>query len=526
MTKEAVRLEIQERLDAERSSVERNKVGQFATPSTLARQVTEYVLSLVPQGKPLKILEPSCGSGAFISAALDLLGTSKASITGIEIDERFVAAARELWSDRAEIVSADYLRWLTDSEELFDLLIANPPYVRHHHLNGSQKDAWNDLAADAGGVLVSRLAGLYVYFILASQFRLAPGAFATWLVPSEFMATNYGRALREFLASRVRLVRIHTFSARDGQFDDALVTSCVVTYQNVLPSNKEHPRLTVGSSYEIPSASVEVDVADLRSEEKWLRLFPDAYREAIPIFRIGDLLQVRRGIATGANKFFIGTRRDFLEAGITEQFMRPILPSPRDLQLDSVDAELDGWPKLQSQLALLDCSLSLDELARQDAALHARFSSPPEALLTGYLTSKRTPWYRQERREPAPILCTYMGRGGSNGKPFRFIRNRSRATVTNSYLGLYPTPQFSAIVTDEGAALDCVWQALTEISGDTLADSGREYGGGLRKIEPKELTRLPADRLIALLDERGLLRGTLHDATDIAALATGQLTLV
>jgi len=526
MTKELDRLGIQLQLDAERSSKERNKDGQYATPPDLAQEVAGYALELSPSTGHLRILEPSCGSGAFISATLDLLGPRKASITGVELDDRFAQAARGLWGDRADIVNSDYLAWLTNEGGLFDLLIANPPYVRHHHLDGPVKSAWNELATLAGGVPISKLAGLYVYFMLASQCRLAPGAIATWLVPSEFMGTNYGSALRDFLSRRVRLIRIHRFSAEDGQFDDALVTSCVVTYANTPPSDGHLPRLTVGGSYAIPSATVEIDAADLAKEGKWQRLFPNAYREETPNFRVGDLFKVRRGIATGANKYFIGVRSDFLEAGISGKFLRPILASPRNMKLDAVDSDADGWPKVPTQLALLDCPIGIEALATEDPVLYERFENPPDGLLTGYLVAGRSPWYRQERRDPAPILCTYMGRGGSDVKPFRFIRNRSQATVTNTYLGLYPTECFSAIVKDEQAALDCVWAALSEITGDTLADTGREYGGGLKKMEPKELSNLPADRLIERLAQAGLLLGELHHAMDIPDLATGQLPLV
>src|SRR5262245_11736098 len=54
-----------------------------------------------------------------------------------------------------------------------------------------------------------------------------------------------------------------------------------------------------------------------------------------------------------------------------------------------------------------------------------------QASETGYLTSRRSPWYSQESRPPArAVLCTSMGRPGNGRKPFRFIWNRSQAMLS------------------------------------------------------------------------------------------------
>jgi adenine-specific DNA-methyltransferase len=60
------------------------------------------------------------------------------------------------------------------------------------------------------------------------------------------------------------------------------------------------------------------------------------------------------------------------------------------------------------------------------------------AIDAGYLASRRTPWYAQEKRNPAPFLCTYMGRTGNGRKPFRFLWNHSAALASNLYSLLFP----------------------------------------------------------------------------------------
>lgn len=75
----------------------------------------------------------------------------------------------------------------------------------------------------------------------------------------------------------------------------------------------------------------------------------------------------------------------------------------------------------------------------------------------------------------------------SRGRPFRFILNHSKVTATNVYLMLYPKPALAKTLADKPESSKAVWQDLYQISDQTLMNEGRVYGGGLHKLEPKEL---------------------------------------
>jgi hypothetical protein len=114
----------------------------------------------------------------------------------------------------------------------------------------------------------------------------------------------------------------------------------------------------------------------------------------------------------------------------------------------------------------------------------------------GYICSHRTPWYCQENRPPAPIICTYIGRGDTKrGRPFRFILNESRATVANVYLAMYPTPLLARAMKNDKTLIRKVWQLLNAISTEKLLSEGRVYGGGMFKLEPKELANVDASAI-------------------------------
>lgn len=61
------------------------------------------------------------------------------------------------------------------------------------------------------------------------------------------------------------------------------------------------------------------------------------------------------------------------------------------------------------------------------------------------------------------------------------------ATATNVYLMLYPKPAFAKALSGKPELHKKVWLALDRISDETLMAEDRVYGGGLHKLEPREL---------------------------------------
>lgn len=169
--------------------------------------------------------------------------------------------------------------------------------------------------------------------------------------------------------------------------------------------------------------------------------------------------------------------------------------TPRFLKQEVINADSDGWPIIDRQLVLIDCSLSEDEISKK-WPLFAEYlkEGRKQKINEGYLASHRTPWYMQEKREPAPFVCTYMGR--SLERPFRFIWNKSKATVANVYLALYPKDCVAHKLTKQA---DKVFAALQAIHPEHFFSEGRVYGGGLYKMEPAELMRVSADNLAKIL---------------------------
>jgi hypothetical protein len=495
------RLVEQARLDSLKSASERNKWGQFATPSPLAVSLAQHARTLMGSER-VRFLDPALGTGAFFSALLGVYeATQIAEASGVELDPLFVDAACALWEGHGlNIVHGDFTR-LSPPDRRFNLILTNPPYVRHHHLSGEEKDRLKAQLAQSPQVSISGLAGLYCYFLLRAHDWMDEDGLAMWLIPSEFMDVNYGAAVRRYLSERVTLLEIHRFCPTDLQFTDALVSSAVVVFRKARPAEGHAVRFSFGGPIDEPQREAMVPLNVVQSSNKWTQ-FPGtiAVRDR-DVLNLGDLFAIKRGLATGDNGFFILTEGRVKELGIPPAFLRPILPGPRHLTGDVVDALPSGDPDVLPRLFLLDCDEPEENIETTWPRLYEYLQfGKAEKVDTAYLATHRARWYSQEQRPPAPFLCTYMGRSRNGKHPFRFIWNRSLATAHNVYLMLYPKAPLLKALNADPALAGRVFRALQDITPAQLLSEGRVYGGGLHKVEPKELAQIPAQPILDAID--------------------------
>lgn len=495
---EARRQMMQDELDLHKPHKERNMMGQFATPYDLAVEIMEYVRPFCPQGT-MTFLEPAIGTGVFYSAFKRVFGGNAGRALGFEVDPYYLNPARELWSGHdVEFRCEDFLKAPNGGEEL-DLIVTNPPYVRHHHIPREVKERLKISVKKETGINVSGLAGMYCYFMLLSAKWLKDGGLSCWLVPNEFMDVNYGKAVRQYLTEKVDLLQIHRFGVENLKFKDALVSSCVVIFKNKCPSSNKVV-FTDGEHIAMPCRKYCIDKNVLAKEDKWGNLFirgVDGVRNSD--FVLGRFFTVKRGVATGDNKFFIVDENTVNEYSIPQKFLRPVLPSPKYVAGNVILGAHDGSPLLPARQYLFTCGEDEERLKRDYPMVWKYIQSGIDRGVDGgYICSRRSPWYLCEERKPAPIVVPYMGRAGGKGRLFRFILNNSKAITTNVYLLLYPKVNFARCLKNKKLLAE-VWHRLNLIPVDELMANGRSYGGGLNKLEPRELMNVPVPGVAELM---------------------------
>jgi adenine-specific DNA-methyltransferase len=491
----------QARLDTLKTAAERNKWGQFATPFQLALSLARYANKTLGEGR-LRFLDPAVGTGSFYSALSQAVPANAIeAATGIELDPLFADAAKDLWSKSGlQIVQGDFTKQIAPAQG-FNIILTNPPYVRHHHLESDDKERLKAQLARSLQMEISGLAGLYCYFLLQCHDWMEEQGLAIWLIPSEFMDVNYGATLRRYLTERVTLLHIHRFCPTDVQFTDALVSSAVVVFRKALPAPGHRVRFSFAGPIESPTAEALVPLDVLCHSRKWTQFPARTNFEQADEPTLGDLFVIKRGLATGSNSFFILDSEQVTEWSIPRQFLKPILPGPRYVITDVIEAHPNGDPAVSPRIYLLDCSEPEETIEKRWPRFYEYLQKGrEEKIAASYLASHRAPWYSQEQRPPALFLCTYMGRSRNGKPPFRFIWNRSQATAHNVYLMLYPKSRLQEALSNHPELAAKVFEALQSVTPAQFISEGRVYGGGLHKVEPKELAQIPARAVLESID--------------------------
>ena len=530
---EIKRLEIQRQLNLKKTRAERNRSGQFATPAVLAMDILHYAKSLLTQEDDISFLDPAIGTGAFVYALYRSFSQKQITkAVGYEIDPLYANAAYNLWKDTSlQINVTDFTKAEppNKNKDKYNLLVCNPPYVRHHHLSKEEKQRLQKTTEEASGIRVSEQSGLYCHFLWISHKWLADDGLAAWLIPGEFMSVNYGQQVRNYLLNQVTLLRVHCFAPDDVQFTDALVTSSIIWFKKSLPPIHHSIDFSYGGPLTNPETISAVPLNILRQARKWNLLSIAANAQA-PInqspklllsthtkekekgyillqqhtstnlqpetaqkgYKLADFFDIKRGLATGANDFFLLNQQKIIDYHIPEEFLKPILPSSRYLLADEIKADNQGNPILEKPLFLLACNFAENVIKTTYPFLWKYLQLGIErGIDKTYLCSHRTPWYSQEKRSAPLFVYSYMGRQASkNSSPFRFILNYSKAIATNSYYVLYPKKNLQEAIDKDDKILIKLWEKLKNLPLESLLIEGRTYGGGLHKMEPKELANV------------------------------------
>lgn len=489
----------------------------FITPPEYARDMVECGLSTLGNDiREIDFGDSAIGTGNLFLALRRWInekqhyGYRVRSAVGVDIDKRMAEEAYVRYHKRGlKVIYGDALLSDIDLGKKRNLMLVNPPFNRHEQIPSDYRKVIYKIAKEQTGISVAGNAGLYVYHLLIMDKWLCKNAVAVWLLPAIFMQTKYGMAIRTYLLNNVQLIKIHVYNEEIEQFDNTHVSTSIVVFRKGNSEERTRILISYGASMEHPISCkyVQRDML-LKNIDNWRRIsnennLCDVKKNEI-IFN--DLFEIRRGVATGANSFFVMTREKAMRLKIPDIALKPLIPKARYLKSLVIEDKEDGYPDVDPQLVLIDCDL--DETIIQE--LYPSFYDYLQlakvkgdngvAIVDRFLIRNRQLWYKQEKREPPTFLLTYMGRNKENLPPLYFIWNKSQAIALNTYLLLYPRQWLIDKFIKNPKLYEIVLKALNTSAEKIVSTRTRIYSGGLNKIEPNELRKMPVIGLDELLN--------------------------
>ena len=465
--------------------------GGYYTDLDIAIFLTRWVL----QARPKRLLEPSCGDGAFIEALSQLNHSSLCDLAAFEVDPSEAAKAsrraRKLRALRIHVLTKDFLEWAFSNPAhlgQFDAVVGNPPFIRYQYLDDECQLRMRKIF-ERFDLPFAGHTNAWVPFVLLSIDCLKPGGRLAMVVPAEILHVLYAQPLRAFLSKNCS--RMLFIDAKELWFSGALQGVVLLMAEKKSPDQSRRSRIAIAPVADRsflkqdPEAQFEkalfTDTKDLKG--KWTRLLLtpgestllNAVARHPAVFQFQQIARVDVGIVTGANKFFLvpdhtvsryelqpwaapmfgrsqHARGIIYDAGAHDENRREGLATNF---LWFKETDISDFPEAVRQYILMG----------EAAGLHRR-----------YKCRIRKPWYNVPSVSSAPVAMLKR----SHLYP-RLILNRLGAFTTDTAYRVRP------FRVDPAQFVCSFINSLTALTAEL---EGRHYGGGVLELVPSEIERV------------------------------------
>lgn len=279
---------------------EKKEKGAHYTPKILSDFVAKKIISAFDnedKHELVDLLDPAVGDGELLISMTNVLkqhGFQNVKVNGFEVNQDAMEYAKSRLNKYfpkidISLIKENFLEFASNldkqlrlfsqiEKEYFDIVIANPPYVRTQILGAKTAKR---LAKEYN--LTGRV-DLYHAFILAISRVLKPGGIAGIIVSNRFLSTKSGKTVRGGILSNFDVLEI--WDLGDTKIFDAAVLPAVLLLKkkNGIVS-QERPKFT--SIYSSKNDNVQQTVSDVITALDY---------EGIIKVQDGGTFRVRKGI--------------------------------------------------------------------------------------------------------------------------------------------------------------------------------------------------------------------------------------
>lgn len=425
------------------------ELGQVWTPKRIAKRMAKMGLQQIKNNKGIKILDPAVGPATFTNALYEtgLLSTGINSIVNYDVDGKWIKYTNEFTHNKkivAENIQKDYLLSNHKDSGNFDLVIMNPPYVRHEKIKKHLKDTYLERFNKEFSMKIDGRSNLFSFFILKSIRDLKIGGILCAIVYDGIENTRYGKQVLETLRENTDIVKIEKTKM---PFENVIVDALIIV------AKKTKIKLRREKNISIHTNSVP-NYAHLR-----------------------DLMNVKRGTELINNKVFIADSEDPYYEHAKYFFKKQnklnhlVIPNSWEEKAYIFESEEEVPNGFKSWIE----SKSRHLIEKKIIASYK--------TLEENLKRKSHAWYKH-KTVTGDIVFNYYFR-----EQPRYLLNPKKITVSNNYYAIDPI----------GIEKEVAWILLnTDLYKKMIVKSSRSQGNGLSKIQVYEYknTLIPDWRLI------------------------------
>ena len=446
----------------------RKKYAQYFTPPSIANFMRHWVLAGNPSNE---LFDPAFGLGAFFVGA-------DANLTGLGMDVDPCVLDFYLAHSQLANVTVCQGNYLLQYGQKHANIICNPPYLKFQQF--AQKEAVLSSFQMNYGISLSGYTNIASAFLVKSIFELKDGGKMAYIMPPEFLNAGYGRQVKEVLVQRRHLAHILQLSCEQEAFPDATTSLCILLYDSARTFSELafHSIDSLEQLDDVLTAPPlrKVSYSQLNPAEKWGKYFKSNEENAhlkhnflVPLSTYGHF---SRGIATGANEFFVLRKSDVSRLSLQEaDYAGCITKSAQITHPIFTQSDFEQLANTDAPVFLLNASTVISPAAQE----YIRYGEKA-GYNQRYITRNRTPWYKMEKRASAPIMLNVFSRNG-----YKAVRNFSTVQSLTPFHCFYPNLFGTSL-------LDRLFLYLLSDTGHfILASSVRKYGNNLEKFEPNDL---------------------------------------
>jgi adenine-specific DNA-methyltransferase len=435
--------------------------GVYYTPSHLANFLVKPLINK----SNISILDPAYGEGSLLLAAEDIIKRKRIGTNHLELYgcDRAPVNGRLKHFKRSHLIETDFFDY--DTVNRFDLIVMNPPFVRHHLIPDEDRKKYQIMISEACCLKWS--SDLWAYFLVKACFHLKRGGDVGIILPWSFLQADYAQEIRIWLADNFKEISLQALSSEyfaDAQERVVLVwlrkygfsaTSIKIAFSQRISDNVRYSEITRERwTSKIIVYSDKYDVSSIISE----------YIENFKFKRFEEVARIKIGIVTGADKYFILGGDDQHKGLFPDKYLQPIFTSFKEFS----GLYLNG-NKPTNSLITLPANGAKEFKNFIIDGVKARYHLRAHSL-------RREPWYSVDKGDMPSAFFPYR----VSRIPY-LVLNDQGAQCTNSIHRIYFKKSLSA---SEKKWLQI---SLLSVPGQLSLEAHSRTYGSVLKIEPKAL---------------------------------------